>query len=114
MLLIRRILTDLRGTHRHANAGELVLPENSYYVEVRQNIWDQRRGEKKPCSQSADKVAKNIVHDVIRGKSGQIWRGGLATVCRTIPYLPKRIVEYAMHEFMGRGLSKIKPPAGKA
>lgn len=96
-------------TYSHENAGELVLPDDSYYSAVQENIWDQRRGAKKPASQSADKVAKNIVHDVVRGKTGQIWRGGLATVCRTLPYLPTRIVEFAMHECMGRGLSKVQP-----
>lgn len=96
---------------RHENSGDLKLPEDSYYSNAREEIWDQRRGAKKPSSQTADKVAKNIVRDVIHGKSGQIWRGGLATVCGLLPYLPKRVVEFATHVVMNRGLGKVRPGA---
>ncbi|KAJ4422784.1 hypothetical protein N0V82_002563 [Gnomoniopsis sp. IMI 355080] len=107
-----RVVTAMVGavtTPIHDNSGDLKLPENSYYQKARGEIWDQRRGMKKPRSQNADKVAKNIVHDVVRGKSGQIWRGGLATVCGFLPFLPKRIVEFATHVVVvNRGLSKVR------
>jgi 1-acylglycerone phosphate reductase len=90
----------------HDKAGELVLPEGSYYQSVRETINDQRKGMKKPGSQQVDVTAKNLVNDIVAGRAGLVWRGGTATLVRYLVWLlPSGLFEHVVND--GRGLNKV-------
>ena len=104
-----RVITAMVGavhTPIHDKAGELELPTDSYYQSIRNVINEQRLGRKKPGSQAAALTAKNLVHDIVAGRTGLIWRGGTATlVCYLGWLLPSSVFEYIVND--GRGLKEI-------
>ncbi|KAF1356168.1 putative short-chain dehydrogenase/reductase [Delphinella strobiligena] len=105
-----RVVTAVVGsvhTPIHENAGELHLPADSYYRQIRDTINNWRIGSMKPGSEVAHVTARNIVHDIIGGRIGLIWRGGFASSCRYLAWLlPARLVDYMVSQ--NRGLSDIK------
>ncbi|KAF3392270.1 hypothetical protein EIK77_004303 [Talaromyces pinophilus] len=75
-----RVITAMVGavnTQFFADRTDLVLPPGSYYEPIRGKIDHDNKGLQYTASQKQDVnvFAKNIVNDVISGKSGQIWRG---------------------------------------
>lgn len=105
-----RVVTAMVGavhTPIHDNAGELELPADSYYQNVRDVINVNRKGENKPGSQDVNVTSRNLVNDVTGGSSGMIWRGGTATVAKLITWLlPMGLLEKAVNG--GRGVEQIK------
>jgi 1-acylglycerone phosphate reductase len=103
------VITAMIGavhTPIHDKAGELVLPEGSYYQSVRETINDQRKGMTKPGSQQVDVTAKNLVNDIVAGRAGLVWRGGTATLVRYLVWLlPSGLFEHVVND--GRGLNKV-------
>ncbi|KAK0625508.1 putative short-chain dehydrogenase/reductase [Bombardia bombarda] len=95
-----RVITCMAGaihTPIHTNAGELRLPEGSYYTVVRDTISKQREGAMKPGAQTPDVTAKSIVNDIVAGKSGEIWRGGLSSLVRYLAALVPGVLEYIIN-----------------
>ncbi len=68
------------ATQGHADVGDLELPAESHY----QKIWDiidrQRKALVYPNKQDPDVTARNVVHDILGGRSSYIWRGASASV----------------------------------
>lgn len=76
----------------YRNAEPPPLPENSYYHSVKQFVADQGAGKFQTRSESAELTARNLVGDVVGGKSGQVWRGGIAGTARLASWLlPTRL-----------------------
>lgn len=76
-----RVITGLIGgveTPIHQNAGDLVLPETSYYHSVKDVISEIHSGAKK-AAQPVDVTARAIAGDIVNGKSGRIWRGSFSS-----------------------------------
>lgn len=96
-----RVLTIMLGqvsTQMYANSAAFHLPEGSPYEKIADTIATQHRGDFNLNNEPAEAVARNLVKDVISGRSGQIWRGGLAgTVCLTLWLLPTRLFEWIVH-----------------
>ena len=65
------------NTQFFANRTDLTLPPDSYYQPIRDKIDHNNKGLQYTTSmkQDVNVFARNIVNDVISGKSGQIWRG---------------------------------------
>ncbi|KAH6655889.1 putative short-chain dehydrogenase/reductase [Truncatella angustata] len=104
-----KVITGMIGavqTPIHNNAGELQLPEDSYYQSVKGIISAQRQGEHKPGSQHRDAVAMSIVDDIVSGKSGNIWRGGLASVVRFLAAFMPAVLEHIVNQ--NKGLRILK------
>lgn len=94
-----RVITGMIGavqTPIHDNAGALVLPEGSYYEVVKETISKQRQGEMKPGAEKPEVAARNIVSDIVGGKSGLIWRGGMASVVRYLAYWTPGLLEHIL------------------
>ncbi|KAH7098076.1 hypothetical protein BKA62DRAFT_813891 [Auriculariales sp. MPI-PUGE-AT-0066] len=106
-----RVITVMAGgieTPIHENAGKLELPLSSYYQAAQGHISDQRSGAKKPGAQRPEVTARNIVHDVVNGRRGQIWRGGNAsTIWWLVWLLPKGAVEWMLNKGVDRGLALV-------
>lgn len=111
-----RIVTAMvRGVHTpiHARAGELELSANSYYQRVRETINNVRRGEMKFGCREVGVTVRNTVRNIFSGRSGFIWRGGLASVSRYLTrLLPQGLLEYAANR--NRGLSEVVRCRGSA
>lgn len=61
----------------------------------------------KPGSEEAHVTARNIVNDIIGGRSGLIWCGGFASSCRYLAWLlPAGLIDYMVSQ--NRGLSDVK------
>ncbi|KAI5201771.1 hypothetical protein E4T42_04287 [Aureobasidium subglaciale] len=105
-----RVLTHMVGaveTAIHVKAGELRLPEDSYYTNIYSIISAQLKGELKPGSQPVNVTAQKIVTDCLGTGSGMIWRGGMASICYWATWLmPAWVLDQMMAN--GRGLDKIK------
>lgn len=105
-----RVITAMVGavtTPIHDKAGELNLPPGSYYQQIRDLINDIRKGSSKPGSQDVNVVAKNLVHDIIGGRSGLIWRGGTSSLSGYLSWLlPVGFWEKVVNG--GRGLDQVK------
>lgn len=96
----------------HDKAGELTLPEGSYYRGAQDIIKNQRKGLMKPGSQQVDVTAQNIVADVLGGSNGVIWRGGTATLSRYLTWLlPTGLLERVVNK--DRGLAQVKRADGE-
>ncbi|CZR50458.1 related to 1-acyldihydroxyacetone-phosphate reductase [Phialocephala subalpina] len=85
------------------------LPKGSYYLSVRQYIVDQAAGKLQKSNEPAEVTAQNLVKDVLSGKSGQTWRGGVAGTAKLASWLPPtRIFERLLHS--NRGVYTITLP----
>ena len=82
------------------------LPAKSYYIPIESFIRKQSRGELQNNEEPADTTAKNLVRDVLQGKAGMVWRGGVAGTARWASWLvPSRLFEWVLHQ--GRGLYQL-------
>jgi hypothetical protein len=85
------------------------LPSNSHYKQIEEIIGKQSRGELQVNNENAAVTAENIVNDVISGRRGQIWRGGVAGTAKYASWLlPARLFEWALHK--DRGVYNLKYP----
>ncbi|KAG8407724.1 putative secondary metabolism biosynthetic enzyme [Metarhizium acridum] len=90
------------------NGHEVSLPPDSYYKPIEQIIKKQSRGEMQaPFSEPVDVTARNLVKDTLRGRRGQIWRGGEAGRASVLSWLlPTKLREKILHA--ERGLYQLK------
>jgi hypothetical protein len=95
------------GFYAHSSATEaFVLPPGSHYKSVEAIIGKQGAGELQTNNERAEVVARNIVRDVVVGRKGQIWRGGVAGTAKYASWLlPTRLFEWVLHQ--GRGVYEI-------
>lgn len=65
------------NTQFFADRTDLTLPSESYYQPIRDKIDHDNKGLQYTTSmkQDVDVFARNIVNDVVSGKSGLVWRG---------------------------------------
>lgn len=87
--------------------GQDALPDTSYYKQIEDIIGKQRRGELQVSNEKAEVTARNIAKDIISGRSGQIWRGGVAGTAKYASWLlPKGLFEWLLHK--DRGVYDLK------
>lgn len=101
-----RVMTVMLGqvsTQIYANTPPFHLPEGSPYEKIAGVIATQDKGELNSKNESAEIAAKNLVMDTIKGRSGKIWRGGLAGIIwLTLWLLPTRLFDWILH--LNRGV----------
>ncbi|KAF2172593.1 hypothetical protein M409DRAFT_49151 [Zasmidium cellare ATCC 36951] len=108
-----RVVTAMVGeveTQIYQSGDSYKLPEGSYYKNVEKFIVDQGAGKLQQNNEPAAKTAKSLVDDVLRGMSGQTWRGGVAGTAKIAHWLlPGRLFERMLHS--NRGVYQVAPPA---
>lgn len=74
------VMTGMISTYFHDNLKEVVLPEDSYYkaVESSVNATPGQKGVMENIKMPLDKFAEALVRDVLAGKRGKIYRGGMS------------------------------------
>lgn len=83
------------------------LPDHSHYKQIEEVIGKQSRGELQANNEKAEVTARNLVKDVVSGRSGQIWRGGVAGTAKYASWLlPTRLFEWMLHQ--NRGIYSLK------
>ena len=91
-----RVVTAMVGevaTQIFQNGDPPALPKDSYYQSVKQYVYDQAAGKMQKNDEPAEVTARNLVGDVMAGRSGQVWRGGLAGTVRLASWLlPTRLL----------------------
>lgn len=75
------IMTGMTATHFHENLKEVVLPEGSYYksVEGSVNATPGQNGVMESTKMQLDKFAEALVSDILAGKRGPIYKGGMSS-----------------------------------
>lgn len=90
-----RVVTAMVGeiaTNIYQNAETPILPPGSYYTSVQQYIIDQAAGKLQQQNEPLEITARNLVQDVLGGRSGQTWRGGVAGTAKLATWLlPNRL-----------------------
>ena len=85
------------------------LPSTSYYAAVKDVIFKQGTGQLQAENEKAEVTAENLVQDVLRGRDGHVWRGGVAGRASIASWLmPERLFEKLLHS--SRGVYDVKPP----
>ncbi|PSR81484.1 hypothetical protein BD289DRAFT_413058 [Coniella lustricola] len=109
-----RVVTAMVGEvatefYAHTQTSSFSLPKESLYQEIRDIIGKQSRGELQVDNETAESTAYKIVEDVVAGKTGQIWHGGVAGTAKYASWLlPSRLFEWILHR--GRGVYDLKSP----
>lgn len=111
--MVGEVETGIYQSGGASSTAKYKLPETSLYKAVESFITAQAAGQLQTNNESAEKVAKSLVNDVLGGMSGQTWRGGVAGTARfALSYLPSRWFEKMLHS--ARGLDKVRPPPSSA
>lgn len=79
-----RVLTLMLGgcaTNAHAGMPDLVLPPGSRYRPAWETIDRQKKGLVYKNKQDPAVAARNIVSDIVAGRSSYVWRGASSTLC---------------------------------
>ena len=85
------------------------LPASSYYASIRDLIFQQGTGQMAKENENAEITAENLVRDVLRGRDGHVWRGGVAGRAKYFHWiLPERFFEWCLHA--SRGVYQVKVP----
>ncbi|KAI1746387.1 hypothetical protein F4680DRAFT_19764 [Xylaria scruposa] len=83
------------------------LPEGSHYKRVQEFVRKQSFGELQTNNEPARVTARNLARDVLSGRQGQVWRGGVAGTAKYASWLlPARLFEWFLHS--GRGISQLR------
>lgn len=106
-----RVVTAMVGaveTDIYKKSNKMTLPKDSWYMPIEKIIEKQASGEmQEPNNESAEITAHSIVRDTLRGRSGQIWRGGEAGLASIGSWLlPTRFREWILHQ--QRGLWQLR------
>lgn len=74
------VMTGMIDTRFHENLEEVVLPEGSYYkhVEGAVNATPGQKGVMESTKMPLEKFVEGLVGDVLGGKKGHVWRGGMS------------------------------------
>lgn len=85
------------------------LPPSSYYASVKELIFRQGTGQMQTENEKASVTAANLVRDVLGGRDGHVWRGGVAGRAKYLHWmLPERLFERFLHS--SRGVYEVRPP----
>ena len=85
------------------------LPSTSYYSNVKDIIFQQGTGQLQAENEKAEVTAANLVKDVLSGRDGHVWRGGVAGRAKYASWLmPERLFERLLHA--SRGVYQVKAP----
>ncbi|KAF3055678.1 NADPH-dependent 1-acyldihydroxyacetone phosphate reductase [Daldinia childiae] len=109
-----RVITAMIGeveTKIYDNAGQTdrALPTSSYYKSIKHLIFQQASGEMQVENEKAEVTAESLVRDVLSGRDGHVWRGGVAGRAKYFHWmLPERLFEWALH--VHRGVYQVRAP----
>ncbi|KAL9099662.1 MAG: hypothetical protein Q9187_009465, partial [Circinaria calcarea] len=77
-----KVLTVLTGAVKtnglNTTSKSFSLPQDSLYKEIEETIAARARGEDGTPRMDPSVYAESVVSDVLKGKSGQIWKGAYA------------------------------------
>ena len=77
----------------HDNDRWVGLSESSYYKSIEPQIAKAATSEVGPLMEKVEDFAKHFVTDILRGASGQVWRGAMAQTVRALAYhAPMRLL----------------------
>ncbi|KAK4244510.1 hypothetical protein C7999DRAFT_43825 [Corynascus novoguineensis] len=108
-----RVVTAMVGEvetniYRNARAPPS-LPPSSYYSAIKDLIFRQGTGQMQVENEPASVTAENLVRDVLGGRDGHVWRGGVAGRAKYFHWvLPERLFEWFLHS--SRGVYQVQPP----
>ncbi|KAL9112781.1 MAG: hypothetical protein Q9227_003084 [Pyrenula ochraceoflavens] len=108
-----RVITAMVGeveSKIYNNASEPpAIPTGSFYASIKDIIFQQGTGQMQKENEKADITAENLVKDVLNGRDGHVWRGGVAGRAKYLHWmLPERFFERFLHA--NRGVYQITPP----
>lgn len=108
-----RVITAMVGeveTKIYDNARATpTTPAGSFYTAIKDIIFQQGTGEMQKENEKAEVTAENLVRDVLSGKDGHVWRGGVAGRAKYLHWmLPERFFERFLHA--NRGVYQLTPP----
>lgn len=90
-----RVLTLVTGrvdADIYTKAGEFELPANSIYTRIVSTLAATAEGKLDPEAMSADKYASLVVDDVLKDRTGKVYRGNLASMIRVFSWLPATLL----------------------
>ena len=83
------VLTAMLGhieSNFHVNDSWQGLPASSNYKSVEEQIAKSAQGKTGSKAEDLEDFARGLISDVLRGRSGQVWRGNRAQTVRFIGY----------------------------
>jgi 1-acylglycerone phosphate reductase len=86
-----KVLTLVTGCVQadiYKKPGEFQLPPKSIYSHIVSVIADSAEGKLDPEMMPAEIYASKVVADVVKGRTGLVYRGNIATTIRIINCLP--------------------------
>ena len=90
---VNTVMLGAVDTPINAKHDDLVLPKDSYYHVIRDTIASFRDGSAYTSKQNPDVTAKNIVQDVVSGRSSYTWRGSQAfMVWFCLAFMPNKML----------------------
>lgn len=85
------------------------LPSTSYYTAIQDLIFQQGTGQMAKENEKPEITAANLVKDMLGGRDGHVWRGGVAGRAKYLHWmLPERLFEWFLHS--SRGVYQIRAP----
>jgi 1-acylglycerone phosphate reductase len=100
-----RVLTLVTGCVQadiYRKPGEFQLPPKSIYSSIVSTLSDVAEGKLDPKMMPAEIYASKVVADVLKERTGLVYRGNVATVIRILSWLPAIIlVSFAVSSFDG-------------
>jgi 1-acylglycerone phosphate reductase len=76
----------------YTKPGDFKLPPKSIYERILSTIRDAAEGTLDPEMMPAEKYAERVLDDVLKGMSGKVYRGNVASVTRVMSWLPSMIL----------------------
>ena len=104
-----RVLTAILGgtqTNLYNRVDSVTLRKDSIYEPARGHMEQFATGESQGAKQSPDRVASDLVDDILKNRTGLVWRGGFAGTIRFMTTLPGSLMEKALKK--GQGLELLK------
>lgn len=86
-----RVLTLVTGCVQadiYKKPGEFQLPPQSIYSRIVSTLADTAEGKLDPEMMKAEIYASKVVADVLKGSTGLVYRGNIATMIRILSWLP--------------------------
>ena len=104
------VITGMLGnieSNFHVNDSWQGVSESSKYKSVESQIAKSAEGKVGPKKEKAEDFARRFVDDILRGTSGQVWRGAMAQTVRAIGHhAPMRVLvcdDLILQGVLGRG-----------
>ncbi|KAK6069904.1 IBR finger domain protein (short-chain dehydrogenase) [Seiridium cupressi] len=96
-------------TEFYGKGASFALPPGSHYKPAEAIIRKQGLGEMQTNNEKAEVTASNLVKDVLSGRTGKVWRGGVAGTVKYVSWMvPTKLFEWGLHR--SRGLSELHVP----